>query len=85
MAIQQGKTVFASTFRGIVSRYVRDRLQVDAAVHPGASGGPLIDSDGKVLGVVVAMQRTDDRGGTSSAMGYIIPVSEVAAIWPPKK
>ena len=85
MAIQQGKTVFASTFRGIVSRYVRDRLQVDAAVHPGASGGPLIDSDGKVLGVVVAMQRTDDRGGTSSAMGYIIPVSEVATIWPPKK
>jgi S1-C subfamily serine protease len=57
---------------------------VDAAVHPGASGGPLIDGDGELLGIVVGMQATDNYGGVSSAMGVIIPVSEIASIWPPK-
>lgn len=85
MALQSDDAFVASTFRGIVSRYVRDRMQVDAAVHPGASGGPLIDSEGRVLGVVVAMQRTDNRGGATSAMGYIIPIGEAAALWPPRR
>ncbi|MHC4079197.1 MAG: trypsin-like peptidase domain-containing protein, partial [Planctomycetota bacterium] len=55
-AMQEGQKVIASTFRGIVSRSVGSYLQVDAAVHPGASGGPLIDGRGRVLGVVVGMQ-----------------------------
>ena len=49
--MQQGETVIASTFRGIVSRKVQSYLQVDAAIHPGASGGPVIDGAGKVIGV----------------------------------
>jgi S1-C subfamily serine protease/pSer/pThr/pTyr-binding forkhead associated (FHA) protein len=80
--IQQGDTMIASTFRGIVSRVLDEYLQVDAAVHPGASGGPLIDGSGNVLGVVVGMQAVDETAG-SSAIGYIIPVAKVSAIWPP--
>ncbi len=84
-ALQQGDTVLASAFRGIVSRHVEDFLQVDAAVHPGASGGPVIDGQGRVIGVVVGMQATDRFGGASSAMGFIIPIGEAAALWPRKK
>ncbi len=83
-AMQEEDKVIASTFRGIISRYVDPFMFVDAAVHPGASGGPLIDGDGELLGIVVGMQATDNYGGVSSAMGVIIPVSEIASIWPPK-
>jgi len=83
-ALQEGRKVIASTFRGIVSRSVGSYLQVDAAVHPGNSGGPLIDRRGRVLGVVVGMQRAG-REGASSAIGYIIPIGEAQKLWPPPK
>lgn len=80
--IRQDTVVTASTFRGIVSRVLPDYLQVDAAVHPGASGGPLIDGQGRLRGIVVGMQPVDDVAG-SSAIGYIIPVAKMSGIWPP--
>lgn len=82
-AIQQGDTVIASTFRGIVSRIVDGYIQVDAAVHPGASGGPLIDSQGHVLGVCVGMQKVSEDSSTS-AIGYIIPIAQARDVWPPR-
>ncbi len=81
-ALQQGDTMIASTFRGIVSRTVRHFIQVDAAVHPGASGGPAIDDAGQILGIVTGMQRVDEVAG-SSAIGLIIPIAAAAAVWPP--
>ena len=78
----QGDTMLASTFKGVLSRVLDEYLQVDAAVHPGASGGPLIDGHGRLLGVVVGMQATDDRA-SSSAIGYIIPIHSLGLVWPP--
>ncbi len=79
--LDQDDTLTASTFRGIISRILDSYLQVDAAVHPGASGGPLIDGQGRVIGVVVGMQLVDAVAG-SSAIGYIIPIHEVFKILP---
>ena len=78
----QGDTMIASTFKGVLSRVLDEYLQVDAAVHPGASGGPLIDGRGQLIGVVVGMQTVDDNA-SSSAIGYIIPIKDLGAIWPP--
>jgi S1-C subfamily serine protease len=80
--LQQGDVMLASTFRGIVSRQVDYYLQIDAAVHPGASGGPVIDGMGHVLGVVTGMQVADGQT-QSSAIGYVIPIRELSGIWPP--
>ena len=79
--MQQGETVIASTFRGIVSRKVAGYLQVDAAIHPGASGGPVIDGAGNVVGVVTAIHPVD-REGNASAIGYIIPIAAAEDLWP---
>jgi S1-C subfamily serine protease/pSer/pThr/pTyr-binding forkhead associated (FHA) protein len=79
--MQQGETVIASTFRGIVSRKVQGYLQVDAAIHPGASGGPVIDGAGNVVGVVTAIHPVD-REGKASAIGYIIPIAAAEVLWP---
>lgn len=82
MAIQEGDKVIASSFRGILSRNVSSWLQVDAAVHPGNSGGPLTDATGKVIGVVCRVQRIPD-GPLAPDMGYAIPISAAARLWPP--
>lgn len=51
-------------------------LQTDAAVNPGNSGGPLIDLDGKVIGINTAIS---SNSGAFQGVGFAIPVSR--AIW----
>jgi S1-C subfamily serine protease len=46
------------------------RIQLDAAVNPGNSGGPVLDRTGKVVGVVVS-------GIRGSGVNEAIPVSHV--------
>jgi S1-C subfamily serine protease len=47
-----------------------NRIQLDAALNPGNSGGPVLDGNGKVIGVVVA-------GIRGSGVNFAIPVSLV--------
>ena len=75
-AIQDGDLVTASSFRGILSRQAGPWIQVDAAVHPGNSGGPLTDANGSVIGVVTRVQRIDDSA-IAPDMGYAIPIAKV--------
>lgn len=61
--------------RGIVSACRRvhdvDHLQIDAAIHPGNSGGPLLSSEGRVLGV-----NTWGVGGADS-LGFAVAIHEL--------
>jgi 2-alkenal reductase len=54
-------------------------IQTDAAVNPGNSGGPLIDSSGRLIGVNTAILAPT---GSFTGVGFAIPVDTVNRIVP---
>jgi putative serine protease PepD len=58
-------------------------IQTDAAINPGNSGGPLLDGNGRVLGLADQIQTnntTPTGQGSSSGVGFAIPSNMVAHI-----
>jgi len=52
-------------------------LQTDAAINPGNSGGPLVDLDGEIIGINVAIFSTT---GGYQGIGFAIPGNTAQAI-----
>lgn len=57
---------------GSVSDYYMKVLQIDAAVNPGNSGGPLCDVGGNVIGIISLKIVQDSIEG----MGFAIPIED---------
>jgi S1-C subfamily serine protease len=75
--------------KGIISskKGIQDddtRYQIDAAVQPGNSGGPLCDDSGRLIGVVVSQLNpvafANQTGSIPQNVNYAIKASEVSAI-----
>jgi 2-alkenal reductase len=60
-------------------REVSDVIQTDAAVNPGNSGGPLLDSAGRLIGVNTAIF---SPSGANAGIGFAIPVDVANRIVP---
>ena len=75
----------ATVTAGIVSALNRDLrlpnsadvipavIQTDAAINPGNSGGPLVDLQGRLVGINTAIV---SRTGTNEGLGFAVPVRQ---------
>jgi putative serine protease PepD len=49
-------------------------IQTDAAINPGNSGGALVDDEGRLVGINVAIATAGGSGSGSIGVGFAIPV-----------
>jgi len=56
---------------------VQNFIQTDAAINPGNSGGPLVDLNGRLVGINTAIAT---RTGGYQGIGFAIPATEVERI-----
>jgi len=64
--------------QGIISRidYVKNKVQTDAAINPGSSGGPLVNTTGEVIGINQSIFNPDNNI-SNIGIGFAIPVNSV--------
>jgi S1-C subfamily serine protease len=56
---------------GLTAFQIAGAIQTDAAINPGNSGGPLVDPDGKVIGI---NQQIKTNSGGGEGVGFAVPV-----------
>ena len=80
----QTTTVTVSATGGHVRRSFREMIQVDTSIHPGNSGGPIIDTRGKVIGIASSVVMDYGPGPFPVAtllsdIGIVLPIAKAAA------
>jgi S1-C subfamily serine protease len=58
-------------------RTIKSIIQIDAAINPGSSGGPLLDTRARLIGMNTAIA---SRTGQSAGIGFAIPVNTISRI-----
>jgi serine protease Do len=86
VAIGSPFSLSSSVTLGIVSQ--KDRsvgvlpyenfIQTDASINPGNSGGPLVDLDGRMVGLNALIQTAGDQG--SIGIGFAVPADRAFSI-----
>lgn len=62
---------------GIISRidYERNKIQTDAAINPGCSGGPLLNLKGEIIGINQSIYNPDNNR-SNIGIGFAIPSND---------
>lgn len=63
--------------QGIISRidYTKKRIQTDAAINPGCSGGPLLNTSGEIIGINQSIYNPD-KNISNIGIGFAIPIND---------
>jgi putative serine protease PepD len=86
---QQPQSPFGDPFgqqqqqsQGGATTVLNDAIQTDAPINPGNSGGPLVDAQGRVIGINSAIASLSSGTGQSGniGVGFAIPVDEAQRV-----
>jgi S1-C subfamily serine protease len=58
------------SIESLTSFQIDQAIQTDASINPGNSGGPLLDADGRVIGI---NQQINTRSGGNEGVGFAVP------------
>ncbi len=61
---------------------IPEAVQTDAAINPGNSGGPLLDAEGRVIGVNAQIETGSSLVRANTGIGFAIPVNIVKRVVP---
>ncbi len=67
------------SLRSKSGRLMKAIIQVDAALNQGNSGGPLLDSNGMLIGMNTAIAT---RTGENTGVGFAVPVNTIGRVIP---
>lgn len=59
---------------GVGGRIIKNVIQTDAAINPGNSGGPLLDGNGRLIGINTMIA---SQSGAWSGIGFAVPSATV--------
>src|SRR4029453_10405342 len=62
------------TIESLTQFEIGDAIQTDAAINPGNSGGPLLDAEGRVIGINAQIK---SQSGGGEGVGFAVPVDAV--------
>jgi len=69
-----GFTIVEGTNNGLVEKSYDEHIHFSGAINPGMSGGPVTDSDGRIVGVNVAKRLDGEQ------VGFLVPARFAAAL-----
>ena len=67
-----GLTVVPGTYNGIAAHSFYKRIHFSGSINPGMSGGPVLNSEGKVIGVNVAT--------AGNQISFLVPLNNLSAL-----
>jgi S1-C subfamily serine protease len=67
------------TVKSPTGTVMKGLIQTDAAINPGNSGGPLLDADGRVVGINTAIL---SQSGDSAGIGFAVPINQIRRVLP---
>jgi S1-C subfamily serine protease len=67
-----GLTVVPGTYNGIASHSLYERIHFSGSINPGMSGGPVLNTQGEVIGVNVAT--------AGNQISFLVPLDKLAAL-----